>query len=88
MRCSDPGHLAPVAIHASRGLGRRAWVVTLVAVPRTHTYSDTRINRPHCDASCRRARDCHTFVDARFSYHELNPIVGIELDYPIADQVA
>src|SRR4051794_32569678 len=27
MRCSEPGHRAPVAIHASRGPGRRAGVV-------------------------------------------------------------
>ena len=27
LACSEPGHRAPVAIHASRGPGREAWAV-------------------------------------------------------------
>ena len=42
MRCSEPGHRVPVAFHAPRGPGRRAWVVGhyyALALNRAEPYS-------------------------------------------------
>ena len=47
MRCSEPGHRAVVAIHASRGPGRRAWVVrTHNTIPIMSSMIHDIINAP------------------------------------------
>lgn len=67
MRCNEPGHCAPVAIHASGGPSRRAWLVNEFHshVDMLNTLSAVKIDRVHLAEYAKviaRALTCHPSV--------------------------